>query len=144
MSATVVAGATPTSVDDAVAVAGALPNSEQLLEATPQDIAQGVTTYYDVKPPNGRHYDTLWDIADRYLGDGLRYKEIWELNKGVVQPDGRVLKNADLIYPGWVMKLPNDAKGAGLKVVDHAKPVPAVHGWNHRGPRLGRIRPAGR
>ena len=81
---------------------------------------EGATTYYDVKPPRGRHYDTLWDMAERYLGDGLRYKEIWQLNKDVVQPDGRVLKNADLIYPGWVMKLPADAKGPGLKVVDHA------------------------
>ncbi len=99
---------------------GTLPAVRTLDDATPVDIAEGVTTYYDVKPPDGRHYDTLWDIADRYLGDGFRYKEIWDLNKGVTQPDGRVLQKADLIYPGWVMKLPNDAKGPGLKVIDHA------------------------
>jgi DNA-binding SARP family transcriptional activator len=97
-----------------------LPAVDTLERATRTDVRDGVTTYYDVKPPRGRHYDTLWDMAERYLGDGLRYKEIWELNKDVVQPDGRVLKNADLIYPGWVMKLPSDAKGPGLKVVDHA------------------------
>ncbi len=100
--------------------ATALPTLAQLDRATKADVAHGLTTYYDVKPPNGRRYDTLWDIAERYLGDGLRYKEIWEMNKDVTQPDGRQLKNADLIYPGWVMKLPNDATGAGLKVVDHA------------------------
>jgi len=99
---------------------GTLPAVNTLDDATSVDIAEGVTTYYDVKPPDGRHYDTLWDIADRYLGDGFRYKEIWDLNKGVTQPDGRVLQKADLIYPGWVMKLPNDAKGPGLKVIDHA------------------------
>lgn len=99
---------------------GELPAADNLDDATAVDVAEGVTTYYDVKPPHGRNYDTLWDIADRYLGDGFRYKEIWDLNKGVTQPDGRVLEKADLIYPGWVMKLPNDAKGAGLKVVDHA------------------------
>src|SRR5699024_4489567 len=33
--------------------------------------------------------------------------------------DGRMLKNPDLIHPGWVMRLPADAKGPGLKVVDH-------------------------
>ncbi|KAA1395520.1 LysM peptidoglycan-binding domain-containing protein [Aeromicrobium ginsengisoli] len=99
---------------------GTLPAVKTLDDATPVDLAEGVTTYYDVKPPDGRHYDTLWDIADRYLGDGFRYKEIWDLNKGVTQPDGRVLQKADLIYPGWVMKLPNDAKGPGLKVIDHA------------------------
>ena len=102
---------------------GALPAVSTLDDATRTDIAEGVTTYYDVKPPHGRHYDTLWDIADRYLGDGFRYKEIWDLNKGVTQPDGRVLEKADLIYPGWVMKLPNDAKGPGLKVIDHAADV---------------------
>ncbi|MET0819740.1 MAG: hypothetical protein ABWY58_02155 [Aeromicrobium sp.] len=99
---------------------GTLPTLGDLERATDTDVATGVTTYYDVKPPNGRHYDTLWDIADRYLGDGRRYQEIWDLNKGVEQPDGRVLQKADLIHPGWVMKLPNDAKGPGLKVVDHA------------------------
>ena len=65
---------------------GTLPAVRTLDDATPVDIAEGVTTYYDVKPPDGRHYDTLWDIADRYLGDGFRYKEIWDLNKGVTQP----------------------------------------------------------
>ncbi|MEJ7634969.1 LysM peptidoglycan-binding domain-containing protein [Aeromicrobium sp.] len=99
---------------------GTLPSVSSLDDATALDVVEGVTTYYDVKPPNGRHYDTLWDIAERYLGDGLRYKEIWDLNKGITQPDGRVLEKADLIHPGWVMKLPNDAKGSGLKVIDHA------------------------
>lgn len=99
---------------------GVLPGVDMLDDATKADVAEGIETYYDVKPPNGRHYDTLWDIAERYLGDGFRYKEIWELNKGITQPDGRVLEKADLIHPGWVMKLPNDATGAGLKVIDHA------------------------
>lgn len=101
----------------------ALPGVDDLQTATSNDVSAGITTYYDVKPPNGRNYDTLWDIADRYLGNGLRYKEIWDLNKGVTQPDGRVLTNADLIHPGWVMKMPDDAKGPGLKVVEHAPPA---------------------
>jgi hypothetical protein len=108
---------------DAVHAGGAhsgRPAADDLERATRSDVAQGVTTFYDVKPPHGRNYDTLWDVAERYLGSGLRYKEIWELNKDVVQADGRVLRNADLIRPGWVMKMPNDAKGPGLKVVDHA------------------------
>lgn len=96
----------------------ALPSVDELEDATGVD-QQNLVTYYDVKPPNGRHYDTLWDVAERYLGDGLRYKEIWELNKDIVQPDGRMLRNADLIYPGWVMRMPDDAHGPGLKVVDH-------------------------
>lgn len=81
----------------------------------------GVVPYYDVKPPEGRNYETLWDIAERFLGSGVRYKEVLALNKGVVQPDGRTLSNADLIQPGWVLRLPADAQGAGLRIVDHTQ-----------------------
>ena len=42
------------------------------------------------------------------LGDGRRYKEIYELNKGLVQPDGRKLELARLIQPGWNLV---DARG---------------------------------
>ncbi|GAA2084939.1 hypothetical protein GCM10009821_27990 [Aeromicrobium halocynthiae] len=118
-------GETPTEQQVGVGSA-TLPELADLQDATTADVEAGATTYYDVKPPEGRHYDTLWDIADRYLGDGLRYKEIWELNKGVEQPDGRVLANADLIHPGWVMKMPSDARGPGLKVVEHVAPAPDV------------------
>ena len=81
--------------------------------------ADGVVKYYEVQPPSGRNYDTLWDIAERFLGSGLRYREIFELNHGVLQPDGRKLIDADLVQPGWLLQLPGDAEGPGLKVVDH-------------------------
>jgi len=55
--------------------------------------------------------DTLWDIAERHLGDPLRWPEIFELNKGRPQPDGRELKQAHWIFPGWTLLLPSDATG---------------------------------
>jgi hypothetical protein len=64
---------------------------------------------YVVQPPRGRHHDSLWDIADRCLGDGRRYKEIFELNKGRIQPDGDALRRESLIRPGWVLHMPADA-----------------------------------
>ena len=45
----------------------------------------------------------------RHLGDGRRYKEIYQLNKDRVQPDGSKLSQASLIRPGWVLEMPADA-----------------------------------
>jgi hypothetical protein len=71
--------------------------------------AQRPHKIYVVKPPHGRDHDTLWDIADRHLGDPLRYHEIFALNEGRPQPDGRELTKASLIMPGWVLRMPADA-----------------------------------
>lgn len=43
--------------------------------------------------------DSLWDLADTHLGDGERWGEIHDLNRGRV-------KDPDLIRPGWVLKVP--------------------------------------
>ncbi|OZB89832.1 MAG: hypothetical protein B7X41_00690, partial [Microbacterium sp. 14-71-5] len=56
--------------------------------------------------------DTLWDIAEHHLGDPMRYTEIRDLNLGRTQPDGRQLKDADWVLPGWMLVLPSDAVGA--------------------------------
>ncbi|MEI8412559.1 MULTISPECIES: BTAD domain-containing putative transcriptional regulator [unclassified Kribbella] len=66
---------------------------------------------YTVKAPVGHHHDSLWDIAEKHLGDGRRYKEIYELNKERVQPDGQHLHLARLIMPGWELIMPEDAVG---------------------------------
>ena len=55
--------------------------------------------------------DTLWDIAERHLGDPFRWQEIFHLNQGRVQPDGRCLTDPDLIHAGWRLELPDDATG---------------------------------
>ena len=50
--------------------------------------------------------DTLRKIAMNNLGDENRWMEIFELNKGVTQADGRTLTNPDLIHIGWVLQIP--------------------------------------
>lgn len=77
-------------------------------------IASMSTKLYRVQPPHGRHHDSLWEIAQRHLGDGRRYKEIYELNKDRVQPDGSKLTIASLIRPGWILTMPADATGGDL------------------------------
>ncbi|TDO47827.1 transcriptional activator [Kribbella sp. VKM Ac-2527] len=84
---------------------------------TNNDQTGQVIKYTEVRPPEGRNYDCLWDIAERYLGEGRRYKEIYDLNKNKLQPDGRRLTNPDLILPGWQVRLPADAKGPGVHTV---------------------------
>ncbi|MFF7900297.1 BTAD domain-containing putative transcriptional regulator [Streptomyces sp. NPDC088817] len=97
------------AADTAAAVA------EQAAGAAAQaEAKQGDTKYYRIQPPEGRHHDSLWEIAQRHLGDGRRYKEIYALNKDRVQPDGSRLSEASLIRPGWIMEMPADAHGGEL------------------------------
>lgn len=86
-----------------------LGSDQQSTDSTSED-----TKYYRIQPPEGRHHDTLWGIAERYLGDGLRYKEIYQLNKDRLQPDGSKLTEASLIRPGWILEMPADARGGDL------------------------------
>ncbi|MFD0685426.1 bacterial transcriptional activator domain-containing protein [Actinomadura fibrosa] len=80
------------------------------LAAHPAEKAR-TTKIYRVQPPEGRHHESLWEIAEKCLGDGRRYKEIHALNKGRTQPDGTRLSIASLIRPGWILEMPADAKG---------------------------------
>lgn len=43
--------------------------------------------------------DCLYNISKKLLGDGSRYKEIYNLNSGSI-------KNPNLIYPGQVLQIP--------------------------------------
>jgi hypothetical protein len=72
---------------------------------------------YVVQPPEGRYHESLWEIAQNHLGDGRRYREIFELNAGRPQPDGSKLTIASLIRPGWILRMPRDAYGPGIRVI---------------------------
>ena len=80
---------------------------------------------YVVSRPSGRFHESLWEIAQKHLGDGRRYREIFELNKDRVQPDGSRLTIASLIRPGWVLQMPRDAHGPGLEAVPAGESRPA-------------------
>nr|WP_063792257.1 BTAD domain-containing putative transcriptional regulator [Nonomuraea pusilla] len=76
---------------------------------------------YVVQPPHGRHHESLWEIAEKCLGDGRRYPEIYRLNQAKEQPDGSRLRMADLIRPGWVLDMPDDAKNVHVVPVDQPR-----------------------
>ncbi len=50
--------------------------------------------------------DTLWGIAERHLGDPLKWQTIYQLNEGRPQPGGVTLTDAHWIDPGWTLLLP--------------------------------------
>lgn len=62
-------------------------------EPRPVFTAPEVKTYTVVKG------DCLWNIAKKLLGDGSRYREIFNLNKDKI-------KDPNLIFPGQVLTLP--------------------------------------
>jgi hypothetical protein len=72
---------------------------------TAADAAQGLPTYV-VQPR-----DTLWGIAQRLLGDPLRWSEIAGLNEGRLEGTGS-FGDPHWIQPGWTLLLPADAAAA--------------------------------
>ena len=67
-----------------------------------------IPKYYTVKDN-----DTLWDIAEKYLGSPLLYQELAAINR---------LPNPDLIYVGQVLKLVPDST-ASVYTTDTSKAV---------------------
>jgi hypothetical protein len=96
--------------------------------------AAAAAKIYVVQPPAGRHHESLWEIAQRHLGDGRRYREIFELNSGRTQPDGSQLTIASLIRPGWVLRMPGDAFGPGIETLANHL---AGHGTQEAVPQAG-------
>ncbi|MFE7030814.1 hypothetical protein ACFU9Y_10940 [Streptomyces sp. NPDC057621] len=61
--------------------------------------------------------DTLESIAARTLGSSSRAGEIFDLNRGLSQPDGGALTTqGDALRVGWILRLPEDATGPDVQV----------------------------
>lgn len=87
--------------------AAVLPQSSTASSSTALANAQpGSATI--VRAPHDGIHDTLWAIAQRELGDGNRWREIYELNAGHLVGTGphAVLTNPNDIQPGWILRLP--------------------------------------
>jgi DNA-binding SARP family transcriptional activator len=57
----------------------------------------------EIRLPHNGIYDSLWRVAERVYGPGGgdRWPELFELNCGVEQADGRSLTDPNLVRPGW-------------------------------------------
>lgn len=109
-------GATAGQQDRSVPLNG----NQQAVEIEGQPAARSVATDEATSPPvvgtvggdySVRSGDTLWDIAARKLGDPLRWPEIFQLNRGRVEADGRRFTSPHWIWPRWILELPATAAG---------------------------------
>ena len=82
-------GPTPAAAEEENEDAGSEAEAEEA--ETPED---GSEKTYTV-----RKGDCLWTIAEKHLGDGMRWKEIYERNRDKIKDPG-------LIYPGQELVLP--------------------------------------
>ncbi len=86
--------------------------------AAPRPLEQG---WYLV-----RERDTLQRIAADQLGDPLRWREIWQLNQGRVQLDGRRFTKPEILRAGWQLELPADARARQAPSVAGLEPTAAT------------------
>ncbi|QEQ96309.1 peptidoglycan-binding protein LysM [Neptunomonas concharum] len=82
--------------EKAILMAGNVQGIEEVKADTLQitEPATAEVTYYTIESG-----DTLWGIAQKHLGNGAKYTEIFEANK-------EVIKDPDLIYPGQKIRIP--------------------------------------
>jgi DNA-binding SARP family transcriptional activator len=71
-----------------------------------------------------REGDTLWDIAERELGDGRCWRDLYAINRGRVFSDGEQLEDSDELSPGWGLTLPTDRAGRGRPPKPEHRPSP--------------------
>jgi DNA-binding SARP family transcriptional activator/nucleoid-associated protein YgaU len=99
-------------------IAGAVPSP-----AAPRPVPRPVVAPADDSATlHVQRHDSWWAIAERTLGDGLRWREVRDLNVGRTMPDGHTIAaGSDLLRPGWVLVLPGGAVAEG----EDASPSPS-------------------
>ncbi len=72
--------------------------------------------YYEVAGSYAGQPENLSEIALRFLGSSTRSKEIFDRNVGRTQPDGGSLTDPNSLHKGWLLVLPWDAVGDGVRI----------------------------
>jgi hypothetical protein len=93
-----------------------------LAQATPPPPVK----YYVVPHADNPDDITLFKIAERALGDGNRFPEIFRLNQGRPRPDGTPFTDPAVVEPGQVLQLPEDAQDPAVRFGPLPAAPPAV------------------
>ncbi len=83
---------------------GATPGGAQQTASIEQSGEAGASLLPEQRKPGTytiQRGDTLWAIAERYLGAGMRYVTIFKTNRGAI-------KNPNLIHPEQQVKVPEE------------------------------------
>ena len=111
----------PTVATSTVAPVPVIPPAAAVGQSPPSTTGAAVIT---VRPG-----DNAWQLATTYLGDGMRWREIWDLNHDQPQPDGTQWTDPQLILPGWQLTLP--ASAAAPPPTSAPAPAPAAPRTTH-------------
>ncbi len=98
--ATLTASVTPIPATTTTSAPDISATATSVAPTTPPASSAAPTTYVVQRG------DTLWGIAQRELGDPLRWSEIYQLNEDRPQPGGLTLNDPHWIDPGWTLLLP--------------------------------------
>lgn len=109
LSMLVVSGLPNPAVASAATPAIAQPLAPTPPPATPGPAPSATTTVSPSSPTlvtyTVQRRDSLWSIAEHQLGDGLRWREIWDLNHGR-DFGGFRFDNPNRLFSGWQLTLP--------------------------------------
>ncbi len=88
--------------------------SAKELGVTPQRLSTQTSSYNGATRANQQQQnvytvkkgDSLWSIAQKLLGKGSRYGEIYQYNRATIDSKNGNSQNKYQIYPGQVLKIP--------------------------------------
>jgi LysM domain-containing protein len=80
----------------------AAPSQHHTSDPRPDDTSRDRT--YVIPDIGGMR--SYWALAEHYLGDGARWREIWHLNHGRTHADGTVMDSPRQLHAGWTILIP--------------------------------------